>query len=114
VGSCQLSPTPLTTTELVAKPNILILVQLTDHLCAEERRGLLHEWVRRIQRIGKHHFDLNGTMLASELFKQMKRHFLFSGIGGIPDWFGRTVFRGHPLLFSRLVCFLPGRQGGIG
>jgi hypothetical protein len=87
------------TDELVAKPNILIFVQLTDHLCAEERRGLLHEWVRRIQRIGQHHFNLNGTMLASELFKQMKRNLLFGGVCGVPCWFGRTVFGGNPLLF---------------
>jgi hypothetical protein len=100
--------------ELLAKAYILILVQLTDHLRAKELGGLLHELVRRLQRIRKHHFDLNGTMSASELFQQMQRNPLFGGVCGSPCGFARAIFGGQPLPFSRLVFFLPSRQGGIG
>src|SRR5215510_6891195 len=66
--------------ELIAKPDILILVQLADHLGAEELRCLLHERMRPIQRIGQHHLNRNGGMRASELFKQRERNLLFAGI----------------------------------
>jgi hypothetical protein len=86
------------TDALVAKPNLLIFVPLTAHLCAEARRGLLHDWGHRRQRLGQPHVNRKGTRLASERFKQLKRHLLCGGVGGIPDWFGRTVCRRTPLL----------------
>ena len=97
----------------MAKPHMLILVQLADHLGAAELRCLLHELVRPVQRIGQHHLHRKGRMSASELFKQRKCHLLLGRVRWILGWFRGTVFRGNAPLLVLFVLFVPGRQGWI-
>ena len=104
------------TAERVAKPHMLILGQWTDHRCAEERRGLLQAWVRRLQRLGKHQLDRKGTRLASALCTQLQRPRLWGGVGGMPGGFGRTVVGGNPRLFytSRRLASMPSGWDRVG